>query len=331
MALVRGTSSYYGMRLALGAAEAGFYPGVLYFLTIWFPAAYRARILGVFIAAIPISGIIGAPLSGRLLGMDGIWGLAGWQWLFVIEAAPALLLAPLVLARLDDSPAQANWLAANERRWLVETIEGERRAIERKRVFTVLQCLRSPRVLFLAAVYFSNVCLLNSITFFLPQIVKSFGHDNATTGLIVAIPSVIALVALIFWGRRSDRRRERYGHAAIANLAGGTALLLSVMVTDPTARIVAISVAFACTLAFTAPFWAIPGSFLTGSAVAGGLGAISSLGVFGGFLAPVFVGAMKDRTGDFRSALGVIAMLAILMGLALYLQRPRAQPQGIKS
>jgi sugar phosphate permease len=202
MALVRGQTSFFAVRLALGAAEAGFYPGILFFLTIWFPAAYSARILGLFIAAIPISGIIGAPLSGQLLGLDGAFGLQGWQWLFIIEAAPAFILAPLVVARLQDTPAQAHWLPEPERAWLIRRLESERAAVDRKHIFSVLQGLTNPRVLFLAAVYFSNVCLLNSITFFLPQIVKGFGLSNAQTGVVAAIPSLLALVALIYWGRR---------------------------------------------------------------------------------------------------------------------------------
>jgi MFS family permease len=313
------------VRLALGVAEAGFYPGILFFLTMWFPAAYSARMLGLFIAAIPISGIIGAPLSGQLLGLEGLLGLQGWQWLFIAEAAPAFILAPLVALRLQDTPAQAHWLAEPEREWLIGRLKSERAAVDRKRVFSVLQCLSNSRVLFLAAVYFSNVCLLNSITFFLPQIVKGFGLSNAQTGLVSAIPSLLALGALIFWSRRSDSAGERHGHAAFANLAGGAALLLSVLIHDPTARIAALAVAFACTLAFTAPFWSIPRTFLTGGAAAGGIGAISALGVLGGFLSPWFIGWIKDRTGDFRIGLGAIAVLAIFLAAALYWRRPIGQ------
>ncbi len=331
MAFVQGQTSFYAIRLALGAAEAGFYPGILFFLTLWFPAAYSARILGCFIAAIPISGIIGAPLSGQLLGLDGVLGLQGWQWLFLVEAAPAFILAPLVITRLQDTPAQAQWLPAAEKAWLIERLGSERTAVERKRVFTVLQCLTNPRVLFLAAIYFSNVCLLNSITFFLPQIVKGFGLSNAQTGVVAAIPSLLALVALIYWGRSSDRRKERYGHAAMANFGGGAALLLSVLLHVPSLRIAALAAAFACTLAFTAPFWSIPRTFLTGGAAAGGIGAISALGVFGGFLSPWFIGYIKDSTGDFRIGLGAIAVLAMVFAAALFLRRPRAPLPGIQS
>jgi ACS family tartrate transporter-like MFS transporter len=325
MAFVQGKTSFYVVRLLLGAAEAGFYPGVLFFLTLWFPAAYRARMLGMFIAAIPVSGIIGAPLSGLLLSLDGLAGLAGWQWLYLIEAAPAFVLAPLVVRRLQDSPAQASWLPDAEREWLIGRLRLERTEVERKRIFSVMQCLSNPRVLFLATIYFSNVCLLNSITFFLPQIVKGFGLSSLQTGFVVAIPSLLALFALIGWARHSDRHKERYGHAALANFAGGAALLLSVLITDPSTRIAAIALAFACTLAFTSPFWSIPGSFLTGSAAAGGIGAISALGVTGGFLSPWFIGYMKDTTGNFRIGLAAIAVLAMAFSVALYLLR-RTEP-----
>jgi len=319
MAFVQGRTSFYVIRLLLGAAEAGFYPGILFFLTLWFPAAYRGRILAMFIAAIPVSGIIGAPLSGLLLSMDKMAGLAGWQWVYLLEALPAIVLAPVVMLRLQDGPAQAPWLPDAEREWLVGQLGSERREVERRRSYSVRQSLTSPRVLLLALVYFSNVCLLNSITFFLPQIVKGFGLSNLQTGAIVAIPSVLALVALLLWGRHSDRRKERYGHAALANFVGGASLLVSVLVKDPSLRIAAISVAFAGTLAFTAPFWSIPGTFLSGAAAAGGIAAISALGVIGGFLSPWFTGLMKDALGDFRAGLGVIALLAMAAAALMFL------------
>jgi MFS family permease len=319
MALIQGQTSFFVVRLLLGAAEAGFYPGVLFFLTLWFPQAYRARILGLFIAAIPISGIIGAPLSGTLLSLDGVFGVDGWRWLYIIEGVPALLLAPLVATYLHDSPSEAKWLPAVERDWLTTRLASERSAVERKHIYTVMQSLTDPKVLFLAAIYFSNVCLLNSITFYLPQIVKGFGLTTVETGFVVAIPSVLALGALIFWGRHSDRHKERYGHAALANVLGGAALLASVMVDDPTLRIAAVAVAFACTLAFTSPFWAIPGTFLTGAAAAGGIGVISALGVIGGFLSTWFIGYVRDVTHDFRIGFGAIAIIAMVFATALYI------------
>jgi MFS family permease len=328
MAFVQGKTSFYLVRLLLGAAEAGFYPGVLFLLTLWFPAAYRARILGIFIAAIPVSGIIGAPLSGLLLGLNGQSGLQGWQWLYLVEAAPAFLLAPLVMWRLQDGPAGAVWLTQAERAWLTEELARERADATRALPVSGLQSLVNGRVLFLAAIYFSNVCLLNSITFFLPQIIKGFGLSNARTGLVAAVPSLLGLLAMIFWARRSDRRQERYRHAALANFVGGAALLLSVWLANPFLLVAALSVAFACTLAFTTPFWSIPPSFLAGAGAAGGIGAISALGVTGGFLAPWFIGLIKDRTGNFHIALGAIGALAMLSGAALYFARPRIRQGG---
>jgi MFS family permease len=322
MAFIGGTISFYTVRLLLGAAEAGFYPGVLFLLTLWFPAAYRARMLGIFIAAIPVSGIIGAPLSGLLLSLNGHAGLAGWQWLYLVEAAPAILLAPVVAWRLQDGPENAAWMPDRERAWLIGQLARERAQATGSRPISGLQSLTNGRVLFLAAIYFSNVCLLNSITFFLPQILKGFGLSNMQTGLVAAIPSLFALAAMIVWARHSDRKRERYGHAALANFAGGLALLLSVAVADPALRIAALAVAFACTLSFTTPFWSIPSTFLAGAGAAGGIGAISALGVIGGFLAPWFIGVVKDGTGNFQIGLGAIGILAMLFSFALYLARP---------
>jgi nitrate/nitrite transporter NarK len=185
--------------------------------------------------------------------------------------------------------------------------------------FGAVRAMLQPRVLFLAATYFTNVCLLNSILFFFPTILKEFGLTNTQTGFVAALPSALGLVAVIWWGRRSDRHRERYGHAAFANCLGGVALLLSVLVSDPMLRIAAITLGFAGTLAFTAPFWTIPPTFLSGAGAAGGYAAISSLGVLGGFVAPSIVGYFKQTTGDFRVGLSVFAILAIVVSTVFYL------------
>jgi len=331
MAFVRGAGSFDIVRLLLGATEAGFYPGVLFFITLWFPAAYRGRIFGLFIAAIPLSGIIGAPLSGALMGMEGVGGLHGWQWLFLLEGLPAVLLAPVVLFYLPDRPRDARWLPEGERGWLNATLETERNAAVTRRSYSVIQALTNPWVLFLAVMYFTNVCLLNTITFFLPQIVKGFGLSMQQTGFVVAIPSILALAGVIWWGRHSDARMERIGHAALANFIGGVALLASVLLHDPLLRCVAISVAFAATLCFVSPFWAIPGSFLTGASAAGGIAAISALGVIGGFISPWVVGFLHDLSGDFRTGLGGFALLAMATSVLFYVlgrQRPAQNGGG---
>ncbi len=315
-AFITGPISFFTLRLLLGAAEAGFYPGVLFFLTLWYPAPQRGRIIGLFFASIPISGIVGGPLSGWLLTWNGVAGLHGWQWLYIVEGAPAIVLAPLVLLLLCDHPGNASWLAADERDRLATMISEAQRDSGPAR--SVREVVLDPRVLLLAATFFSNVCLLNGITFFLPQIVKSFGLGSVQTGFVVAVPSLLALVMLLWWGRRSDARGERFGHAALANLVGGTALLVAMLLHDPAARIAAISVSFASTLAFTAPFWAIPGTFLSGRSAAVGIATISALGVIGGLVAPWGIGVLHDVTGDFRVGLGVFAVLAMVVTGAFY-------------
>jgi sugar phosphate permease len=327
-ALITGTASFYTMRALLGVCEAGFQPGVLYFLTLWFPAAYRGRVLGIFIAAIPLSGMIGAPLSGWLLSLDGHAGLRGWQWLFLLEGLPAVLLAPIVAYWLQDAPAQAHWLQSEQRAWLISRLQIERVQRESKRTYSVWQALSNPWVLYLAVTYFSNVALNNGIAFFLPTIVRGFGLSTTQTGLVVAIPSAVACICVLWWGRRSDTHQERYGHAALANFVGGAALLLSVQLTNPVLRMAAMVVAVSATLSFAAVFWAIPASFLSGASAAGGIAAISGIGILAGFLAPWFVGYMHDLSGSFRPGLGSIAVLAMIAALAFYLIGRRRTARG---
>ncbi len=328
MAFITGPESFYTMRTLLGMAEAGFQPGVLFFLTLWFPDAYRGRVMGLFFAAIPVSGIIGAPISGVLLSLDGLLGLQGWQWLYLIEAMPAILLAPVVALYLQDSPKEARWLPAESREWLAARLASEKRAAEQKRTYSVLQALTNPWVIFLAVVYFTNVCLNNGIALFLPQIVKGFGLTNTQTGFVAAIPSLAALFAVIWFSRRSDRHKERYGHAAFANFVGGSALLASALLIDPVARVAALSFALAGTLCFAGVFWTIPASFLSGVSAAGGIAAISAFGIIGGFVSPWFVGVLKDMTGDFRWGLGAIGCVAIVSATALFAVGRLRQPNG---
>jgi MFS family permease len=318
MAFIQGEHSFYAVRFLLGVAEAGFQPGVFFFLTLWFPATYRGRVLGLFFAAIPISGMIGSPISGMLLSLDGLAGLRGWQWLYLVEGIPAVLLAPVVAFYLQDRASGAKWLNSDQRGWLVDRLQREQHVRESKRTYSVLQALTNPWVIFLGAIYFSNVCLNNAVGFFLPQIVKSFGLTNLQTGFVAAVPSACALVCVIWWGRRSDKRRERYGHAALATFLGGAGLLLSVSTAEPVARLAALALAVSGTLSFAPVFWTIAPSFLSGAAAAGGLAAISAMGILGGFLTPWFVGYLKDLTGGFQYGLGSVAVFGMAAGVALY-------------
>jgi sugar phosphate permease len=331
MALVVGPHSFYIMRLLLGAAEAGFYPGILFYLTLWIPAAYRARTYSFFLCAIPITGIIGGPLSVHLLALNGVAGLAGWQWMFIVEGLPSVILAPIVLFYLQDRPAQAAWLAPDESQWLTAELSGETKTIELRKAQSVMTALTNPTVILMALMYFSNVCLLNAVLFFLPQIVKGLGYSMTMVGNLMIIPNVLALAAMIFWGRRSDRSGERFGHAFVANLIAAVALLGAMLLTDPLARGVAFSIAYAATLSMVVPFWAIPGTFLSGASAAGGIAAISAMGVTGGFAAPYFIGFMKDFTGSFAAPFisvaifsGVISVLFFIIGSRQQRERDHA-------
>jgi sugar phosphate permease len=328
-AFVNDAHGFYIMRLMLGAAEAGFYPGILFYLTLWIPAAYRARTYGLFLIAIPLTGIVGGPISGHLLALNGIGGLAGWQWLFIVEGLPSVLLAPFALYYLQDRPTDAEWLPPAERKWLIETLAAEKQLIDTReapgKANSMLHALTNPTVVLMALLYFSNVCLLNSILFFLPQIVKSYGLSVQVVGYVVAFPSLLALAGMIWWGRRSDRKKERIGHAAFANFLAALALLISMLMPEPITRGVAVSIAFAATLCMAVPFWAIPGSFLTSTSAAGGIAAISAMGVTGGFVAPYFVGTIKGLTGDFKAGFLVIAVFGLVVSALFYIICGRQQ------
>jgi MFS family permease len=317
-AFVQGPASFYTARLLLGAAEAGFQPGIIFFITLWFPADYRARIVGYFMAAVPICGTIGSPISGLLLGVHGL-GLAGWQWLYILEALPSILLAVVVLFYLTDRPEQATWLPPAEKLWLTGRLAADENRVVRGKLASVGQALTSPIVLCLALVYFADVAMNNANAFFLPLIVKSLGLSNAATGFVVAIPNLCGVLAVVWWGRRSDRKRERVWHAAGALMLGGLGLLVAAYTGQAVISVAALSLAVGGTLAFTAPFWALSGSIMSGAAAAGGLAAISSIGLIGGFVAPSIMGAMKQLTGSFGSGQVVIAAMAVCGALLLLL------------
>ncbi len=255
--------------------------------------------------------------------------MAGWQWLFIVEGLPSVLLAPFALYYLQDQPTDAEWLPPAERKWLIETLAAEKQLIDTReapgKANSMLHALTNPTVVLMALLYFSNVCLLNSILFFLPQIVKSYGLSVQVVGYVVAFPSLLALAGMIWWGRRSDRKKERIGHAAFANFLAALALLISMLMPEPIIRGVAVSIAFAATLCMAVPFWAIPGSFLTSTSAAGGIAAISAMGVTGGFVAPYFVGTIKGLTGDFKAGFLVIAVFGLVVSALFYIICGRQQ------
>ena len=316
--------SFYLVRVLLGAAEAGFFPGIIFYLTLWFPAVYRARIIGLFMAAIPMSSVIVSPVSGALLGVSGL-GFAGWQWLFILEAVPALILSAVVLFYLTDRPSDAHWLADDERGWLQARMAAEERQRVEAEHIGILAALTNGRVLLLAVVYFGAVAGNYGIAYFMPTIVKGFGLTNLQTGFVTAIPYLVGTIGMIWYGRRSDRHMERKAHAAVAlGLAAiGTAGVA--LFNDPTAKLAMLSLSSFGIFAVLPVFWTLPTAFLSGAAAAAGIAIINALGNLSGFAGPYIMGYLKTQTGDFRAGLLCIAGLVVMALVAvLSLRHDRA-------
>ena len=329
MAFIHGEWSFYIVRCLLGAAEAGFFPGIIFYLTLWFPAAYRARILGYFMAAIPLSSVLGLPVSGALLGMDGVAGLHGWQWLFVIEAVPALVLAVVVLYYLTDRPADAMWLPTANRTWLMRRIAAEEEVRTTAEHFSVGRALVNGRVLALSLVYFGVVASLYGLSFFLPQIVKQFGVSTQQNSLISAVPFVIGVAATLLWGRLSDQTGNRKGMAAIALFLTAAGILAAALLDDPVSKMAAFCVAAWGIFGTLAVFWTLPTSFLSGMAAAGGIAVINSIGNLAGFVGPYAMGAIKDSTNSYQGGLFLLAALAfVAMLIVLVLRHDRHLEQA---
>jgi D-galactonate transporter len=313
------TTTFITLRVLLGVAEAGFFPGMIFFLTIWFPALYRARMIGLFMAAIPLSTVIGGPISGWLLYLDGM-GLSGWQWMYLIEAAPALVLAFVVLNYLTDRPDQASWLKADERAWLVERHTIERRIREQAQNFTVLQALGNTRVILLAFIYFGINAATYGIGFFLPQIVRGFGLSFGWTGVVTTFPYILGVIGMVFWGRHSDKARERREHVGLAILIAGLCIAGSTIVDNPIGKMILFSIAGFGIYGAQPCFWALPTTFLSGPAAAAGIAAVNSLGNLSGFFGPYVMGRIKDATGTYTIGLLAISTIlgfAMLVGLSL--------------
>ena len=310
---------FYTLRVLLGIAEAGFFPGIIFFLTLWFPATYRARVVGSFMVAIPLSTVIGAPISGALLNLDKLASLAGWQWVYLIEALPALFLSFGVLFYLTDKPADATWLAPEERDWLVARQAQERAQREAVRSFSVREALFNPRVLAVALIYFGANATNYGLSFFLPQIVKGFGLGNVQTGLVTSLPYVVGAFSMILWGRRSDRMLERKWHVAIPLLVAAGGIAASTALDDPVLKMIALSIAGFGIFGCLPVIWTLPAAFLSGAAAAGGIAAVNSLGNLAGFFGPYAMGWIKDSTGSFAAGLlclsgaGLIGVAAVLL------------------
>jgi ACS family tartrate transporter-like MFS transporter len=323
MAFVWNGTSLYVMRFLLGVAEAGFIPGMTLYILTWVPLRHRARLTAYWILATPFAGIIGGPLSGLLLQLDGTYGLRGWQWLFIAEGLPAVLLAFVTYFYLTAKPAKARWLQDDERLWLERTLRDEGEKTEARRKFSLGAALVNWRVLVLGFLYIGMNMGLSGINNWMPTIIKSLGTlSNLQVTSITAIPWICAAVAAILWGRRSDRRNERYVNLAIPLIVGAAGFAASAYVSSPLLGIVCLSVAVMGVIAGYTVFWVVPGTFLTGVAAAGGIALVNSMGNIGGFIAPFAIGWLRQETGSFSQALLVLACGMAAAGVIAFLIRP---------
>jgi MFS transporter, ACS family, tartrate transporter len=318
-AFITGPWSYYIVRVLLGAAEAGFFPGVILFLTYWVPERHRGRVIGAFMAAMPFASVFGSPLSGWLLSHDGVFGLKGWQLMFIVEALPSLVLAVVVLKVLRDSPAKAEWLSDEERNWLTSTLAEERKRGANLHAHGFFDIMKRPVILLLAASYFGIVGINFGLSFFLPQIVRAFDLSLLQTGFVAAIPFAVAAFGMMWWGRRSDSRGERRFHVLFPMALGIIGLAGSTVVSIPVIKLALLCLASFGVFSALPIFWSLlPG--LLGPAVAAiGFAVINSVGNLSGFAAPYVVGIIKDATGSTAGGLQAIAAYAVIAWLILAL------------
>ncbi len=317
MMFVQGPWSFYVLRFLLGVAEAGFLPGIIYYLSQWFPREYRAKAVSWFMIGIPLSIVFGGPLSGWLLGFDGHLGLRGWQWMFLLEGLPAVLLGFVVLGFLTEQPADAKWLAPEQREWLAQRIASEHTEAHARHGVGLRQALLHPTVWLLALIMFCCQTGSYGLTLWVPTIVKSLsGFSDLQVGFFSAIPYIAAAIGMVLIGRSSDMSGERFLHIAIPSIVGAAGFVATGLITAPAAAMIALSVAAVGDYGTRGPFWALPGKFLVGSAAAGAIALINSMGAFGGFVGPYAVGVLKDATGSFTSPLFLLAGI-LLAGAVL--------------
>jgi ACS family tartrate transporter-like MFS transporter len=309
MAFVVGPYSFYALRFLLGAAEAGFFPGIILYLTYWFPAQYRARIVAIFMVAIPASSFIGSPISAALLELEGLAGLHGWQWMFILEGLPAVLLGLVTLGVLRNGPNEVRWLTPEQQAWLAERLAAERKTVRHVDQMSLWQVLFNKYVLAAALVYAGSSGASACLSIWQPQIIKSFGLTNMQTGFLNSLPFGIASIIMVVWGRQSDRTGERVWHTAVP-LALTAATLASTLLTNsllPTIAILCLAVTG--TYAIKGPFWALSTEWLSASTAAAGIAQINAIGNLGGFVGTYLLGVIKDATGSY--GLGLLPLVGM--------------------
>jgi MFS transporter, ACS family, tartrate transporter len=324
-AMVTGPTSFAIVRFLLGVAEAGFFPGIILYFTYWFPSHHHARIVSGFLVGLPVAVAVGAPISTGLLALDGLFGLKGWQLMYIAEAIPTVVIGVLTYFVLTDRPEQAKFLTADERNWLVTRIAAERRATEAVRKFTLWEALYNPKVLLLALNYIGIVTASLGMLIFIPQMIKSLGsYSNMTVGWLTMIPYLCGAVAMVVWGRISDRMNERRWNLFFGCVLSTVGLVIAGLTMGTWWALVGMSIAAMGFYGSKGPFFAMPPMFLSGAGLAAGIAWINSLGNLGGFFGPWYVGVMKDLTGSYAGGLYGLALLGLVAAIvcALFLHIP---------
>ena len=327
------------LRFLLGVAEAGLFPGVIFYLSCWFPTAYRTRIVAMLMMASPIAAAIGTPVSAWLIAAgEGRFGLAGWQFMMVCVGLPAIVLGVICWFYLTDRPQDAHWLQADERQWLVDVLAEEQRQVSTRFHFPLRRALTSPRIWALSLVYFGIAYGLYALAFFLPSIIsgfkKMFGVQLSIVqiGLITAIPYTFAAVAMYVWSRHADRTEEHVWHVAVPMLLGGLAIPVALYLHSPVLVMIPVIIAAMGVFSAIPSFWALPSQFLTGAAAAGGIALINSIGNLGGFAAPYATGALNELTGNDKAGMWAVGLMMVMSAAVVVALRatpdPHQQPAG---
>ena len=312
-ATVTGSTSFGIVRFLLGVAEAGFFPGIVLYFTYWFPSYHHARIVSGFLMGLPVAVALGAPISTGLLGLDGLFGLWGWQIMYIAEAIPTVLIGVVTLFVLTDKPEQARFLSTEEKTWLTTTLRAERRAKDAVRTFSLWQAMIDPKVLLLSLNYLGIVTASLGMLFFIPQIIKSLGEfSNMTVGWLTMIPYICGGISMVTWGLISDRMNERRWNLLAACIVSTAGLVIAGMTMGTWWALVGMSIAAIGFYGSKGPFWAMPPMFLTGMAAAGAIAWINSLGNLGGFFGSWYVGFMKDLTGSYAGGLYGLALFGLV-------------------
>jgi len=330
-AFVTGPWSFFTLRVLLGIAEAGLFPGLLLYFHRWFPLNHRGRVVGWFLTGLPLATAIGGPISTALLQLDGVWGLHGWQWMFLGEGIPTTLVGFTVIFFLTERPAQAKWLTEAERSWLEGELAREKHAVESVRAHSVFSAMANPRVLAFTVIFAGVGMSGVGLVLFLPQILKGMGLTNTQAGLLTSVPYVFGTIAIIGFGQLSDRTGDRFWILVGTCACGAAGMAIGGVLHDSLWVLAAFSLATFGFYGMKSPFWPLPSTVLSGSALAAGLAYINSIGNFCGYLGPIVVGYTKDATGSFEAGIYVLALSSLVstvtaLGCALWMKAPKPSP-----